>query len=84
MLDVYKTYLLPNGWSWGGLQDWSSKFANILFFSRKSFNTLALAGQVVIGLQVEKEGFDVFQFVNPLIGTANGGKNKVGVMSRLS
>lgn len=35
---------------------------------------VALCFTAVTGSQVEKRDFDVFDFVDPLIGTSNGGK----------
>jgi predicted alternative tryptophan synthase beta-subunit len=70
----YKTRLLPASWGMDGVQTWVvDRFANMRLFNGKSLSTLALASQVVIGLEVEKRAFDVFQYVDPLIGTANGG-----------
>jgi hypothetical protein len=42
-------------------------------FSTKSVGALALAAQAVNGVETTS-GFDVFKYVDPLIGTANGGK----------
>jgi hypothetical protein len=42
-------------------------------FSPKSLGTFALAAQVVNGLEA-KQNFDVFKYVDPLIGTSNGGQ----------
>jgi hypothetical protein len=47
------------------------------WFSPNSLSSLALAAQVVAGLEVEKRGFDVLKYVDPLIGTSNGGKRSI-------
>ena len=74
MLDSYKSRIPPAGWSLNGVHNWVvNKVADMRLFNGKSLSTLALAGQAVIGLEVEKREFDVFQYVDPLIGTANGG-----------
>jgi hypothetical protein len=74
MVDFYKTRLVPAGWSLDGVHHWFvDKVADMRLFNGKSLSTLALASQVVIGLEVEKRDFDVFKYVDPLIGTANGG-----------
>lgn len=79
MLDLYKTRLLPAGWSLDGVHHWVvGKVMNMRLFNGKSLSALALANQLVIGLEVEKRGFDVFQYVDPLIGTANGGMDQLG------
>jgi len=44
-------------------------------FKFKSLIGLALALPVVVGSTAEKRDFDVFNYINPLIGTTNGGKN---------
>ena len=72
-MGLYKTPLLPAGWL-DGVQSWVvDKAADMRLFNGKLLGTLALASQVVIGLEVEERDFDVFQYVDPLIGTANGG-----------
>ena len=78
MLDSFnsKSRLLPVGWS-AGFHDWFHKLADMRLFNRKSLGTLALAGQVVIGLEFDKPDFDVFPYVDPLIGTANGGTERL-------
>ena len=77
-MDLYKTRLPPAGWL-DGIQNWVvDKAADMRLFNGKSLSTLALASQVVIGLEVEKREFDVFQYVDPLIGTANGGMSYCG------
>jgi hypothetical protein len=43
-------------------------------FGHKSLGTLAVASQIANGLEA-KNGFDVFKYVDPLIGTSNGGEN---------
>jgi hypothetical protein len=73
----FKTCLLPAGWSLDGIHQWAvSKVAGMRLFNWKSLNALALVGQVAIGLEVEKREFNVFQYVDPLIGTANGGRKQ--------
>jgi hypothetical protein len=73
MLNGYKTRVVPAGWTLDGLQNW---VANMRLFNGKSLSTLALVGQVVIGLDVINRDFDVFEYINPLIGTANGGRKQ--------
>lgn len=84
MLDVYKTRIVPAGWTLDGFHKWVDKFANMRLFNRKALSTLALAGQVVIGLEVEKRDFDVFEYIDPLIGTANGGRKRLDLRFGLS
>jgi hypothetical protein len=74
MLDLYKIHFFPAGWTLDDFHECLNNFANMRLFNRKSLSTLALAGQVVIGLEVEKRNFDVFDYIDPLIGTANGGR----------
>jgi hypothetical protein len=75
-MDVYKGRTLPASWSLDVLHDWMNKFSNMRLFNRQSLSTLALAGQLVLGVEVEKREFDVLQYVDPLIGTAKGGRVK--------
>jgi hypothetical protein len=42
-------------------------------FNPKSLSTIALAAEVVNGVDA-KDAFDVLKYVDPLIGTSNGGK----------
>lgn len=44
-------------------------------FSSQSVGALALTAQVVNSVEA-KNGFDVLKYVDPLIGTSNGGKNQ--------
>lgn len=46
----------------------------MFIFSFKPLAGLALAQAVVSGSTTEKRDFDVFDYINPLIGTNNGGK----------
>lgn len=46
-------------------------------FSTKSVGALALAAQAVPGADATNNGFDVFKYVDPLIGTSNGGENRL-------
>ena len=79
MLDIYKTHLAPAGWSLDAVHHWVvDKVVDMRLFNGKSLGALALASQVVIGLEVEKRDFDVFQYVDPLIGTADGGMDQLG------
>jgi hypothetical protein len=73
MLDLHATRLLPAGWV-DGVHYWVNRIADMRLFNRKSLSTLAFASQLVIGLEVKKGEFDVFQYIDPLIGTANGGE----------
>ena len=68
--------LLPAGWA-DMVYDWVHRIADMHLFNRKALSALVLSGQAVIGLQVEKREFDVFQYIDPLIGTANGGSDHV-------
>ena len=45
------------------------------YLNFKSLARLALALPVVIGSPAEKRDFDVFNYINPLIGTTNGGRD---------
>ncbi|TVY40664.1 putative secreted glycosidase [Lachnellula occidentalis] len=45
-------------------------------FNVKSLTGLALALPLVFGSPAEKRDFDVFNYINPLIGTVNGGMAK--------
>jgi len=51
------------------LPDWSA----MRLFTPKTLSAIALASQSVLNLKAEKTAFDVFQFVDPLIGTSEGG-----------
>lgn len=44
-------------------------------FNVKFLTRLALTLPHVFGLPAEKRDFDVFNYINPLIGTDNGGAN---------
>ena len=84
MPEVYKSRILPAGWTMDCFHRWVNKFANMRLFNRTSLSTLAVAGQVVIGLEVEKRNFDVFEYIDPLIGTANGGRRETTFGFKLS
>lgn len=48
------------------------------FLNPKNLTALAVTAQIVIGGEdVAKKEFDVFRYVDPLIGTAEGGKCRV-------
>lgn len=74
MIDFYKTVQIPMGWFWEQLQSLAPNVGVMKFLNPKSLSRLALAAQVVVSLDVGKADFDVFDYVDPLIGTANGGK----------
>lgn len=74
MIDFYKTVQTPMGWFWEQLQSFAPNVGAMKFLNPKSLSRLALVAQVVVSLDVGKADFDVFDYVDPLIGTANGGK----------
>jgi hypothetical protein len=82
-MPFYKTPPLPQ-WASETLQRWANKFADMRLFNQKTLATLAMAGQLAIGTQAEKTDFDVFQYIDPLIGTANGGRrSKIALGTRI-
>ena len=51
-------------------------------FNFKTLAGLALALPLVFGLPAEKRDFDVFNYINPLIGTTNGGESLLNAFPR--
>jgi hypothetical protein len=75
MPDFYNPVRLPVSWCSEMIQAWvPSGFTIMKLFGHKSLGTLAVASQIANGLEA-KNGFDVFKYVDPLIGTSNGGEN---------
>lgn len=74
MLDVYNAARLYVLWYSEMLQAWAPGYSLMKVFSTKSVGALALAAQAVNSAETTN-GFDVFKYVDPLIGTSNGGEN---------
>ena len=75
MPDVYNTALLPIQWFLERVQDWTPGYTLMKLFSFQSAAALAFAAQSV-NVAEAKNGFDVFKYVDPLIGTSNGGEHQ--------
>jgi hypothetical protein len=77
MSDIYKSVQSPIHWWVEKFQGWYPDLSQMRLFSPKNLSTIALATQVVLGTEVEKSrsAFDVLKYVDPLIGTSEGGKN---------
>jgi hypothetical protein len=76
MFDIYKTLQAPIYWGLEKVQDYVPALSTMHLLSPKNISTLALAAQVVFGVEVEKGNFDVLKYVDPLIGTSEGGKSR--------
>lgn len=72
-MDFYKSLQWPVRAASARLSSWIPDGLAMRFLQTKNISTIALASQVVLGLGAEKSAFDVFQFVDPLIGTSEGG-----------
>ena len=75
MPDLYNVARLPISWCSEKLQAWAPGYTLMKVFSSQSVGALTLAAQAVNGVEV-KNGFDVFKYVDPLIGTSNGGEDQ--------
>jgi hypothetical protein len=75
MPDLYNAACLPISWCSEKLQAWAPGSTLMKVFSSQSVGALTLAAQAVNGVEV-KNGFDVFKYVDPLIGTSNGGEDQ--------
>lgn len=74
MLDMYKSFQAPLGLGLERVQRWLPEISLMRLFTPKNLSAIALATQVVVGTEVEQNGFDVFKYVDPLIGTSEGGE----------
>ena len=72
MPGLYNAARLSALWSAENIQAWSPGYTVMKLLGSKSLGTFALAAQAVNGLEAN-HGFDVFKYVDPLIGTTNGG-----------
>lgn len=75
MPDFYNTVQIPFSWCAEKFQAWAPGYSLMKIFSSQSVGALALTAQVVNSVEA-KNGFDVLKYVDPLIGTSNGGKNQ--------
>ena len=73
-MELYKGVQQPLGWGMDRVRNWFPESLAMRLFNIKNLGKLALASQVVVGLEVEKRAFDVFQYIDPLIGTSEGGE----------
>jgi hypothetical protein len=76
MPGFYNAALLPIQWCSEKIQGWAPGYTLMKIFSSQSVGALALAAQAVDVVEA-KSGFDVFKYVDPLIGTSNGGENQM-------
>jgi hypothetical protein len=74
MSDLYNTARLPILWCTEKFQAWAPGYTLMKVFSSQSVGALALAAQAVNAVEATS-GFDVLKYIDPLIGTSNGGKN---------
>jgi putative alpha-1,2-mannosidase len=83
-MDLFKSLQQPLREAAEQLQDWGvlPESPAMPFFNPKNLGTLALATQVALAAQTEKRAFDVFQFIDPLIGTSEGGKFRERIFPR--
>lgn len=73
-MDIYKTVRVPLQWGFEKFQGWIPDLSQMRLMNPKNLSTVALvATQVVLGAEVEKTTFDVFKYIDPLIGTSEGG-----------
>jgi len=77
MFDALKSLQLPIGWTLRKIQGWVPKLVEMRLFTPKNWSRLALATQIVVGVEVPENNFDVFQYIDPLIGTSEGGKSQL-------
>jgi len=77
MFDALESLQLPIRWTLGKIQGWYPNLVEMRLFTPKNWSTLALATQIVVGVEVGENNFDVFQYVDPLIGTSEGGKRQL-------
>ena len=70
---MYKTMQLPLQWGYQNIQEWFSGVSPMRLFTPKNLSAIVLATQVVVGGEVQQIDFDVFKYVDPLIGTSEGG-----------
>jgi hypothetical protein len=75
MPNFYNAGLLPIQWCSEKIQAWAPGYTLMKIFSSQSVGALALAAQAVDVVEA-KNSFDVFKYVDPLIGTSNGGENQ--------
>lgn len=75
---MYKIIQSPLRWGLERFQGWYPDLSRMRLFTPRNLNTIALATQVLLGTEVEKSAFDVLKYVDPLIGTSEGGKNWTG------
>jgi hypothetical protein len=71
---MYKTFQVPLQWGLERVQRWFPGVSPMRLFTSKNLSAIALATQAVVGTEVEQKGFDVFKYVDPLIGTSEGGE----------
>lgn len=74
MENVYNTVRVPLHWSLKKFQGRLPDISQMRLFSSKNLSAATLATQVVLGGHPEEAKFDVFKYVDPLIGTSEGGE----------
>lgn len=73
MPDLYNAARASALWSADKIQAWSPGYTVMKLLGSKSLGTFALVAQQAVNGLDAKHSFDVFKYVDPLIGTTNGG-----------